>query len=500
MKFRGQRSLSLFFQKGFSSLLVLLLLSPYVLALVQAPKGDLNLEGRWMWPLWMGARQAALSAVLALVVGGILFLSLRACSSYKSFRWVRSLLLWPNLIPPLFVILSVMSLSQWLGWSHQGLMWVILTHALMNGGLVALAVFAHDQNQVQKLSEVARVYGASVPRRFFDIWLPQMKSVLIPNFVLVFAICLTSFSIPLVLGGGSLTSLEVHIFQLIRTEGAWSLALFYSVIQTLFVLVLSLTLWKLKGEDTFSESYIPPSRPLPAVFLGVSILPILVLSGFWFLSVAKDFTILFYDPAFFDFLQSKDFLESVIHSSLIFILVFWIQTFLSMGVIWGGRTGFTEGFLKGYVSPSVAVLGFSLSLLPGEGELWAVLKTSLCFSFLTFPLLFKWKNLSRWKGLSHQVTVAKVMGAGGGTRFWDVLWPQMREGIFQTSLIAALWSLGDFAVSSFFFSGSKTVALMVVDLLNKYRLEWASLISFALFAVGLLLFFVFQKGLESVRR
>ncbi|NCN95400.1 MAG: hypothetical protein GW917_01615 [Bdellovibrionales bacterium] len=231
----------------------------------------------------------------------------------------------------------------------------------------------------------------------------------------------------------------------------------------------------------------------------LSFIPLLLLAGIWIFDSLTQALTLFGDNLFQSFVLSPLFLDAAINSGLIFLFVFLMQIFFSMGVLSGGRTSPLEAFFQGYLAPSVAVLGFTMSMLPGEGEIWLLIKSSICFSLLTFPLLFRWQVLSTWKDLSAQLQVARSLGASGSVLFWEISWPQLKGAVLQMSLVAAVWSLGDFAVTSFFFSGGKTMALIIVDLLNKYRMEWASFLSFLLFIFGLLTFYAFQRIFTHVR-
>ncbi|NCN95399.1 MAG: hypothetical protein GW917_01610, partial [Bdellovibrionales bacterium] len=197
----------------FTVFIIAILISPYLLAFLNAPQLNFKLDRSWAWPLVAGLKQASLSALVSLLFGALLASSLFSCRTQKSYGRIKMILLAPNFIPPLFIILSVMSLSGALSISHQGLTWVVVTHSLMNGGLVAVALSSYFLQNVKKSWEVARVLGANPFDRLVRLWVPMMLPVLKQNFVLVFALCLVSFSIPLVIGGASVTSLEVHIFQ-----------------------------------------------------------------------------------------------------------------------------------------------------------------------------------------------------------------------------------------------------------------------------------------------
>lgn len=479
-----------------SLIVITLLLSPYFFIWLLVPQLEYDIQSGWLFPLMSGFRQAFLSGMVSILLGFILSLSLFSCGSLRAVQRMRVILLAPNFIPPLFIILSLMSFTKSFGLSHQGLFWVVILHALINGGLFAVAFHANFLLNLRPQFEVAKVLGAGSLRRFFSIGLPLTLPLLIQNFFLIFAICLVSFSIPLVLSGGSVTSLEVHIYRLVRSEGKWGVALIYSLIQAATVIALASLFWVSKATSSVQQKVdgFRPSFAKPFRILGW--LPFLLLSFFWL----KDIPRLLFSNLLPQFISGSGIplLTAAFNSALLFLLVFIFQILLCVVVMSGPFSSLLERFFQGYIAPSVAVLGFALSLLPGQEDFLLLLKTSLCFSLLTFPLLFRWQLLERWRALESQVQVARVLGGTSDEIFWSVTWPQLKSMCFTMALMASVWSLGDFAVSSFFLSGDQTLALMVVDLLNRYQLELATLLSFFLFFVGVVIFYGAQKGLSRV--
>jgi len=386
-------------------------------------------------------------------------------------------------------------------WSHQGLAWVVVTHALMNAGLFAVAFHAFFVRQLARPWEVAKVLGAGRGRRVRHVLLPGVFSLVAKNFVLIFAVCLVSFSIPFVLGGMQALSLEVHIFRLMRSEGAWGLALFYSLLQSVAVFLVSALLFFFEESASLrrpsADKEMPPRR-LARWWMVLGFLPLLCLIFFWGKDLVWDGLSGFYGRTPLG-VGADTVGAAAFNSVLLFLLVFLLQVLMCAVVTWNDFSAVFENFFQGYVAPSVAVLGFSFGVLPGDSEILLLVKTAFCFTLMTFPLLFKWQVVEKWKEISGQTAVARSLGASKSAVFWNVVWPQVKGESLQMAQLAAVWSLGDFAVSSFFLPGGRTLALLVIDLLNKYRMEWASLLAFVVFLLGLVGFYGSQKALKYVR-
>ncbi len=480
-------------------LVIGLLLSPYALLGILVPHFELNWDWSWTWPLINGFKQASLSAFFALLLGSVLSLSLFACQSPSRLNTVRACLLAPNLIPPLFIILSLFSFTQVFSLPHQGLFWVVALHALINAGLVAVAIHTYFLLDIQSRLEIARVLGANPFYRFTRVGLPLAIPILIPTYFLVFAICLVSFSIPFVLSGGKVTSLEVHIFRLVRSEGNWGMALVYSMIQALSVFILAMLVWLNRRSDSREIRIDNYKARLSSLWQWVALVPILLLTVFWL----KDLGALIIGGEFIQNLaelwNSLPILHALLNSLILFLLVFIFEILLCFLVLYKSYSSIIDRFFMSYIAPSVAILGFSLSLLPGSSEFSFLLKTAICFTLLTFPLLFRWLVLGKWRTLNPQVLVARTLGAKEDQAFWHITWPQLKKPCYLLALMASLWSLGDFAVSSFFLNAEPTLALLVINLLNSYRLEQASILSFIIFVLGLLIYYLSEKARSHVR-
>jgi thiamine transport system permease protein len=463
-------------------LLVTFLASPYLIWAFQV--------AHWSWPdvpqvagaIEVVALQALLSAILCMLLGFVLFSALQ---SWQDRRWGEFALLFPNMIPPLFLILAMLSLvTPWSAFPF-GLSAVIVGHALLNSGLVAVSLDRLVQSRMGGMCESAWLLGASRGLFWRKVGLPYLRADLSLLLVLVFSLCFTSFALPLVLGGGHQATLEVAIYDTIRSTGHWDHAVILAVVQTL---ILSLLVWFLPATD-FARARAARRLDLlaiPQCKWAVFLIPVLLFAG-WFsgLRVPKD-------------LGELPLVEAFVTSLALALTVgiFHLLLFLLVARLWPQKI--LNSVLKGYVAASSAITGFALLLLPGLSDLAAFAKIAVALTLISFPLLFRWQVYSALKSLEKQIQVAQLLGARSSLVLFEVLWPQMAPAAMRASGLAAVWACGDFAISGILAGSLHTWPLVMQDLMGNYRIEAAQFLMFPLAALGLAIYAFFVGATRYV--
>ena len=172
-------------------------------------------------------------------------------------RIFRILFYLPFILPSILVVLGMVlffgnngfvnQFVQWLlGIEHPpfqflySLQGILIAHVFYNFPIAMKTLGDHWERLSPQYSMVARSLGANRIKIFFKVHLPLMIPSLISSFVLIFLLCLNSFAIILILGGGvRYTNIEVLIYQLARLhldfKGATSLA-FLQLLMSLFFL------------------------------------------------------------------------------------------------------------------------------------------------------------------------------------------------------------------------------------------------------------------------
>jgi len=189
--------------------------------------------------------QAFLSAVLSILVGlpGAWLLT---HYNFPGQRWFRLLTYLPFILPSILVVLAMVLFFGNNGWINRGLMalfgteeppvqflyslsGILIAHVFYNFPIAMKIIGDQWERISEQYLQAARSLGAGNMKRYFRITLPLLLPSIGSAFVLIFLLCMNSFAIILVLGGGiRYTTIEVLIYQLARIEldfsGAASLA------------------------------------------------------------------------------------------------------------------------------------------------------------------------------------------------------------------------------------------------------------------------------------
>ena len=189
--------------------------------------------------------QAFLSALLSILVGlpGAWLLT---HYNFPGQRWFRLLTYLPFILPSILVVLAMILFFGNNGWINRGLMaffdieeppvqflyslsGILIAHVFYNFPIAMKIIGDQWERISEQYLHAARSLGAGSTRCFFGITLPLLLPSIGSAFVLIFLLCMNSFAIILVLGGGiRYTTIEVLIYQLARIEldfsGAASLA------------------------------------------------------------------------------------------------------------------------------------------------------------------------------------------------------------------------------------------------------------------------------------
>ncbi|QLD85799.1 iron ABC transporter permease [Natronomonas halophila] len=223
-----------------AALLVVLLYYPVASVLVEAifedgqptlsPLLDV-LADPFYWDLFgFTAYQATLSTLLSLALGlpGAYVL---ARYGFPGRRTVQSLTLVPFVLPSIMVAVGFAAMFGTNGPLNQALAGlglpklelmftlkiIVLAHAFYNAPLVARIVAAAWQSVDARTVETARSLGASPRRAFRDVVVPQLAPAVLTSALLVFIFTFMSFPIVLALGGLELATVEVWLYDRIRT-------------------------------------------------------------------------------------------------------------------------------------------------------------------------------------------------------------------------------------------------------------------------------------------
>jgi thiamine transport system permease protein len=309
----------------------------------------------------------------------------------------------PVFLPTLFVLLTFLELFNPFPVGNVG---VSLIHGISLSGLIAIQISSWIEQQAGGLIETALVLGA---KRRQILWqcFKMTKWQFLQSAFFVFSIAFTSFSVPMIVGGGHGTNIEILIYEKIRISSDWGSALSMALIQS-FLLVL---LVQIKPIDTMSSNKFYNIEKIGSnfsVILGVTYILTFVLT--LLAGAAKGWTQL----------QMLDgvWAEAV---RLIPISMF-LSTSVAMAAIgfllligWAAEVSLFKKFMNGYVAPSTSIIGFSILIFAIYYN-EPFLTYSLGFLILSLNSVYRLGMSNQLKLLQPQQEIAKCLGAPNTTR------------------------------------------------------------------------------------
>ncbi|MGZ3769198.1 MAG: ABC transporter permease subunit [Bdellovibrio sp.] len=473
--------------------LVLFLLFPFLFLISQFGATHLPDWDELFWAFKNTFIQAFFSSVFSLIIGfwvalGILFFS---ADSHKKLRsTVEIFCLLPNFLPAIFILLSVLNVLDPFPMGVQG---IVIIHTFMNFGLVAVLLARIIEAKFGGMIELAYIEGASrflfIRKALFPILKKDIGSIAL----FIFIICFGSFSVPLVVGGGKGTTIEVLIYEKIRLSSDWSDAVLLSILQSLFIFAVSLLSRKGRTVSLKRSSNMHLLQSVSGIVI-LSILSAMYLFGYFqgFVGGLTTWSS-FYDlksALIWNFLGTMAVGLSVgllSYFGLLLIAFCWPK-------IW------FEKFLNGYKAPSTALACFSFLIIGPNESYWAFIKITLAFVLLILNNLYRLGFESDLHTLHPQLTVAYAMGASRKQIFKEILFPQLTHRAGLLAGVAAIWACGDFAISRVLAHRDLSIAMMTETLMSSYRLNQAILLSSLIVVSGLLCFLFFVGGSRVLRR
>ena len=185
--------------------------------------------------------QAGLSSILSLILAllgsrGLLFLSKK-----KYYFFIEGLVLLPCFIPPLLLVLSLVSLTEKIISFPFGLGALIFTQTLTYTGLCAVALTRVLLKEASPLSEWAYLHNISSWSFLRSLCQSLLLKDIKTLFILVFSACWTSLSLPLLTADSMFFSLEFFIYENLKDPNLWPQALSLILFQSFFIFLIC---WK----------------------------------------------------------------------------------------------------------------------------------------------------------------------------------------------------------------------------------------------------------------
>ncbi len=427
--------------------------------------------------------QAFTSALASMLFGYLGAMGLTAASaSRKSRAALIALALLPNTLPIIFVIFSFMKYLP----LARGFVGIIIIHTMLNSGLAAIAIYQLLQNKIGSLADLAYIENCSRTRFFFKVILPYLKNDLFRIFFFVFAICFTSFAVPLMIGGASGTTIEVLIYEKIRVSADWTQAFIMTLVEVIFILFVSLFVRR----DVAKASQISSRNPLLSLDFGI--------------------IVIVFPAAFVCFCLVQSSLEA--KASLDFSTLALGSFFVALGsgllslILFFITARFRPAprfrrLLLGLATPSAVIVGFALLILVHATGWASFFKLIIGLTFMHFPILYRLSWDAQIFSISQQIETAKTIGASQSRIFSKIIAPQVLRSAYHLSGLAALWAFSDFTLASVVAEKDLTLAQLFSHLIETYRWEAAESLILPMMAGSILCYILFSGvGYVASRR
>lgn len=470
-----------------SFLLVIFLLFPFLFIIVNFRAQEFPEWSEIFWALKNTLFQASLSSFFSVILGmwaagGLI--ALKNSKFCKFEKIVQQLCLAPNFLPVIFIILSVFSVVEPF---PMGIFGIVVIHTILNFGLVAMAVYKIAELKFGAFAEISLVEGSSRFHFLTRVFIPLIKRDLLLIYIFVFTICFGSFAVPLVVGGGRGTTLEVLMYEKIRLSADWGGAALIAILQSSFIYLFSLV--SLIGKELTQQR---PGR-LDLLSFKSGLLPVFGVLALIFFGYAKAViegldSLSSFDGMSFSILTAAmgTIFVGVFTSVIAYLFLMWSAFIFPAKPV--------DIFLSGYVAPSTALAGFSFLIIFPNTDFWIWCKIPIVIVIISFTTLYRMGWRQSLESTLRQCEVATVLGANPWQVFREVKMPQIHSRAIDLVAIIGIWASGDFAVSRIIGERDFTLAMLTETLMSGYRLPQAAVLSVGLILASIVVVLIVKGG------
>lgn len=468
---------------------------------------------------WAAVRFTLWQAVLSAALSVLLAIPLARALARRQFagRGVLVLMLGaPFILPTLVAVLALLALWGRSGMVSQGLgvfgfgplniygpQGVILAHVFYNLPLATRILLLGWAAIPSERFRLAASLGLSPRQHFRQLEAPMLRDLAPGAFVLIFLICLTSFSVALALGGGPRAStVELAIYQAFRFDFDMGRAALLAALQFGLCAVAGILAWRVALPSSLGGGLDRPVQRFDGSGLGQRLSDgAIILAGALFLLLPLG--LLVWRGAPHIATLPSEVWGALYRSTLVALgataLTMAMTLALAHGVLaFGGRRGaLLEGLGLAGLAASPLVIGTGLFLLlrpilnPRD---FALVITLLVNAGMALPFALRLILPDLRAIHASYGRLGDSLGLHGLTRLRVLTLPRLRRSLgFAAGLTAAL-SMGDLGVIMLFAEREgATLPMVLYRLMNAYRQADALGAALVLVGAALALFWVFDR-------
>ena len=329
---------------------------------------------------------------------------------------------------------------------------------------------------------------------------PLLRQVLPGAFATVFLLCLASFAVVLILGGGPrATSLELAIFQAVRFDFDLGRAAALALVQLGLCAATALAASRFARQAGFGPGLASPAtgwygqspraRILDCAALVLALALLLPPLGAVLVDGVRG---LANGPA-------PGLMAAALRSLVVALasVVLVIPAALALAAASMRRSGVeTLGYLPLAASPMVLGTGLFLLVHPilNPGEV-ALAVTALVNATMALPFALRAILPALRTAEAEYRPLAATLGMQGWTAFRIAIWPQIRRPVRFTAGLTAALSVGDLGVIALFADPDQaTLPMLLYRLMGSYRMAEAEGVALILVALAFGLFVILDMG------
>jgi thiamine transport system permease protein len=473
-----------------------------------------------VFTLW----QALVSTVLSVCLGLIVALALYYSPRLRSVLLLFSI---PLSLPAIVAIMGVLTLLgrngliaqviEFFGFDWKpdiyGLSGIILLHVFFNMPLAVRIIVQSLQNTAVEYLKLASCLSFSAWDRFCLLQWPLVKSVLPQLSGLIFLLCVSSYTIILVLGGGpNAVTLQVGIYQALSFDFDVSRVMVLTCVQILIGVIL---VWVLPEIDfNSSGSFTAHSRlwfeirPIHSflnsviiffgsAFIGSPIIAVIIAG------LNVDHVALLTDPLLWQALLTSIFLGSI--SSFLALCISWILSTARYRL--GAKGNKFNKILRAMpllmltLPPMVLGVGWFIFLIKTGMSLHiAPVLIIIVNVLMALPFVMQTIEPKLHQTFEHYDKLAYSLGMAGFARLKLIELPLMRSTVRTAFLFAFALSLGDLGVVTLFGSDNMlTLPFLIYQKMGSYRSNDASGLALYLALLTIVVAYFSTKGARFER-
>lgn len=429
-----------------------------------------------LWALNNSLFQSVVTAAISVLLG--YFGSLGIVGTKDKFQKILKLLVVvPVFLPALFSVMIGLSLLNPFPMGSWGVIFIL---SLIYSGFAASILSEEVTLQMGQLGFVSEVYGFSKLTFHRKVLWPSLRKPALFVFAVIFVNAMTSFTIPLLVGGGKGTNLEVLIYEKIFIEQNWNAAFQMAVLQIALIGFLTLLLQH-KKDQTISQ--FKNSRLLSSHIglAGILVYLITYFSGYFKLAL-NTIHINYFAEIF-----NSDFYISIFHSTLFFIITIGVFFILFCGVLFLKFHFRSLRFLNFLLNPSSIIVGFTFYLLMPHNDLFFdLIKLTLVFAVVVFVSFMKSTLEGQMQLFDRQIKVARSFGISFFNFLFQIYFPQIKKRLHYATSLLFIFGISEFGLVKASGAEVKTLGVQMASYLSSYRVEGAFVISLIILFVWII--------------